>query len=108
MSMAVYFVVNAVITDSALLAEYMAEAQPVLSQFRCEVLAVDDNSTVIEGEPIGVRTVVLEFASRRDFHEFYDSPQYEPLLRKRLAATDGFAILVSGAVSDGVRAATTT
>lgn len=100
--MSVYFVVNAEVTDPALLAEYMAEVQPVLSQFHCEALVVDDNSTVIEGEPHGARTVVLEFPSRREFSDFYDSPQYEPLLRKRLAATDGFAILVSGSTSGGV------
>lgn len=105
--MSVYFIVNAEITDRALLAEYMAEVQPVLSGFDCEVLVVDDNSTVIEGVPIGNRTVVLEFSSRRDFSEFYDSALYEPLLRKRLAATNGFAILVSGLASGGIRLNTT-
>jgi uncharacterized protein (DUF1330 family) len=105
--MPVYFIVNSLVTDPALLAEYMAEVQPLLSQFRCDVLVVDDNSTVIEGVPVGARTVVLEFPSQQDFSEFYDSPQYKPLLRKRLAATTGFAILVSRSISDGVRSTTT-
>lgn len=100
--MSVYFIVNAEITDPALLAEYMADVQPVLSAFHCEVLVVDDNSTVIEGVPVGNRTVVLKFPSRRDFSAFYDSAQYKPLLRRRLAATTGFAILVSGLTSDGI------
>lgn len=105
--MSVYFVVNARVTNPALLAEYMDEAQPVLSQFRCDVLAVDDDSEVIEGEPTGRRAVILEFPSRQEFSEFYNSPEYEPLIRKRLAATDGFAILVSGLSSGGIRSATT-
>lgn len=106
--MPVYFVVNAKITNSALLAEYMAEAQPVLSQFRCKAIVVDNDSEVIEGEPTGSRTVILEFPSRQEFSEFYHSPQYKPLLRKRLSATDGFAILASGLATDGVRSAMAT
>jgi uncharacterized protein (DUF1330 family) len=101
--MPVYFVVNAKITNPALLAEYMAEAQPVLSQFHCEVLVVDDDSQIVEGTPAGSRTVVLKFPSRQHFSEFYKAPQYEPLLKKRLAATDGFAVLVSGLSSSDIQ-----
>ncbi|GFG67658.1 hypothetical protein MKUB_51480 [Mycobacterium kubicae] len=106
--MSVYFVVNAAITNPGLLAEYMAEVAPVLSQIPCKVLVVDDDSEVIEGQPAGARTVILEFPSRQEFNEFYNSPQYEPLLGKRLAATEGFALLVSGLSADSSGPAPTT
>ena len=94
--MAVYFVVNCSIRDRALLDEYLAGAGASESPVPVKVLAMDDQSDTIEGTPAGSRTVLLEFASKDDFRAWYESPGYQAVIAKRLAATEGFAVLVQG------------
>ena len=60
------------------------------------LLAVDSESTTIEGERAGSRTVILEFDSEDDFRRWYDSPDYQAIIGKRHASPSGFAILVKG------------
>ncbi len=47
-----------------------------------------------KGEP--TRLVVLEFPSMEKARAFYNSAEYAPLLKIRLAATESQAILVDG------------
>ena len=95
--MSVYLVVNSSIDDPELLDEYMQAAGASLGVVPLKLLALDATSTTIEGEPPGPRTVILEFESEDDFRTWYDSPEYQAIIGKRLAATTGFAVLVQGA-----------
>ena len=94
--MSVYFVVNATVKDEALLAEYGQAAGATGGLVPIKVLTADGGCEVIEGTPAGTRTVILEFASRDDFRTWYDSPEYQGIVGKRLEATDGFAVLANG------------
>jgi uncharacterized protein (DUF1330 family) len=99
--MAVYLVVNGSIDDPDLLDEYVREAFPTIGVVpSCKVLALDVESKTLEGSPAGPRTVILQFDSEDDFHKWYDSPDYQAVLGKRLAATTGFGVLVQGFESD--------
>jgi uncharacterized protein (DUF1330 family) len=40
--------------------------------------------------------VILEFNSKDDLHTWYKSPEYQAVIGKRLASTDGFAVAVNG------------
>jgi uncharacterized protein (DUF1330 family) len=95
--MSVYFVVNGTVKDAALLEEYVQGAFPTLGIVpTAKVHVLDLESEVIEGTPAGRRTVILEFDSRDDFESWYQSPDYQAVVGKRLEATEGFAVLTKG------------
>jgi uncharacterized protein (DUF1330 family) len=94
--MSTYFVVNSTIDDPTLLGEYVQAAGATLGLVPVKVLAVDTESTTIEGEAAGPRTVILEFESEDDFRTWYDSPEYQAIVGMRHAATTGFGVLVKG------------
>jgi uncharacterized protein (DUF1330 family) len=94
--MATYLVVNATIDDPALLDDYIQASRATVGIVPLKVLAVDNESKTIEGQPAGMRTVLIEFDSEEDFHTWYDSPEYQAIIGKRHAATTGFSVLVKG------------
>ena len=94
--MATYFVVNSSIDDAELLAEYLAAAGQLPSVVPLKLLAADAESTTIEGEPPGPRTVILEFENEADFRTWYDAPGYQAIIGKRHSSTTGFGVLVNG------------
>jgi uncharacterized protein (DUF1330 family) len=91
--MSIYFVVNSTVKDRGLLNEYTESVGPSLGLVPIKVLAADNESQTIEGTPAGSRTVVLEFENEADFRTWYDSPEYQAVVGKRLAATDGFGLI---------------
>ena len=47
----------------------------------------------IEGAPPGGQTVILKFEDTAAARAWYESSEYQAVVSKRLAATEGFAIL---------------
>jgi uncharacterized protein (DUF1330 family) len=94
-TMAAYIVVNATITDRALLDEYVAAAGGTLGNHEVKALVVTNEATVLEGDA-GERVVVLEFPSRDAAMAWYQSPEYQAVIGKRLNSTKGFLTLVDG------------
>jgi uncharacterized protein (DUF1330 family) len=94
--MAAYFIVNAHITDPDGLARYRAAVQPSFEGRDVKVLVSTNDATTIEGTPAGERAVVLEFPDRAAALDWYHSDVYQEIVGMRLAATEGFAILVDG------------
>jgi uncharacterized protein (DUF1330 family) len=93
--MPAYIVVNATITDQALLDEYVAAAGATLGGHQVKVHVANNEATVLEGEA-GERIVVLEFPSRDAAMAWYQSPDYQAIIDKRLNSTKGFLALVDG------------
>ncbi len=92
--MSVYFLANCKIVDRDLLEEYQEGTRPILGAVAGAELIIADNwAEVLEGEPAGTRVIVVKFESEESFRAFYDSPEYQSVIGKRLEATDGFAIL---------------
>ena len=93
--MPAYIVVNATITDQALLDEYVAAAGATLGGHQVKVHVANNEATFLEGEA-GERIVVLEFPSRDAAMGWYQSPDYQAIIDKRLNSTKGFLALVDG------------
>jgi uncharacterized protein (DUF1330 family) len=92
--MSVYFLANSKIVDRELLEEYQECTRPILGAVAgAELIIADNCAEVLEGEPAGTRVIVVKFESEESFRAFYDSPEYQSVIGKRLQATDGFAIL---------------
>ncbi len=94
--MPTYLIVNAAITDPALLDEYRAGVGATLKGHDVAVKVSTNEAETIEGEPKGPRVVVLEFPDRDAFRAWYDSPAYREIIGLRHGSTDGFAVLVEG------------
>jgi uncharacterized protein (DUF1330 family) len=91
--MAAYFIAQYVVKDRKLYGEYQAAAAKTIAASGGEVVSFDVASETIEGTPPGPQTVIVKFESTEAAKAWYDSPDYQAALPKRLAATEGFAIL---------------
>ena len=91
--MAAYFIAQYVVNDKDLYAEYSKGAGPTIGAAGGELVSFDIAAETIEGDPPGPQTVVIKFESAEKAKEWYNSPDYQKIVGKRLQATKGFAIL---------------
>ena len=96
--MAAYLVFHNRVHDAEAMQEYVAKALETFGPYNPELLVADESSTVIEGDTPYPRTVMLKFDSRDTAMAWYNSPAYQEALPLRLAASEGFAVLVDGFV----------
>ena len=95
--MAAYFVfVHKVLDADTLNNDYLPRAVESLGPFEPEILVVDQNIEVIEGDGEDTRTVVLKFKDKETAKAWYNSPAYQEVVGLRLASVDGRAVLCDG------------
>jgi len=94
--MSAYIVIHNEVTDPASMQEYFPAAVETLAAHGAEILAVADESSVLEGSPPFPRTIILKFASPAAAKGWHESPEYRQALQLRLRATNGYAVLVDG------------
>lgn len=91
--MAAYFVLQYKVNDPALYKEYQGGAGPTIQAHGAELVAFDAAAETLEGAPPGPQTVILKFASTEALKAWYESDEYQAVVGKRLAATDGFGVI---------------
>jgi len=91
--MAAYFIAQYVVKDPKLYREYQAAAGTTVQASGGEVVVFDVAAETVEGTPPGPQTVILKFESTEAAKAWYGSPAYQAVVGKRLAATDGFAVI---------------
>jgi len=91
--MAAYFIAHFVVNDQRLYREYQVIAGPTIRASGGEVVAFDVAAETIEGKPPGSHTVIVKFESTEAAKAWYRSPEYQAVVGKRLAATQGFAVI---------------
>jgi uncharacterized protein (DUF1330 family) len=91
--MAAYFIAQYVVHDPKLYREYQVAAAPTIRASGGETVAFDVAGETIEGRPPGSYTVIVRFASKEAAKAWYESPAYQAVVGKRLAATEGFAVI---------------
>ncbi len=91
--MAAYFIAQYVVKDPKLYAAYQAAGAPTIAAAGGEVVAFDVAAETVEGAPPGPTTVIVKFESTEAAKAWYDSPEYQAALPKRLEATEGFAVI---------------
>ena len=72
--MAAYFIAQYTVNNSDLYADYSAGAGPTLAQYGAELVAFD----------VGAETIAKAW---------YNSPEYQAIVHKRLEATEGFSVI---------------
>ena len=91
--MAAYFIAQYVVNDPKLYREYQVAAGSTIQAAGGEVVAFDVAAKTIEGTPPGPQTVIVKFESTQALTAWYESPEYQAVVGKRLAATKGFAVI---------------
>ena len=91
--MAAYFVAQYTVKNPDLYAEYQKGAGPAVMQYGGEIVVFDVAAESVEGEAPGPQTVILKFEDTEAVKSWYNSPEYQEVVGKRLDATDGFAVI---------------
>jgi uncharacterized protein (DUF1330 family) len=94
--MAGYLIANLDITDPAKFAEYREKVVSVIERFGGRYLVRGGEVRRVEGNLPLHRLVVLEFPTLDAAQRFYDSAEYQPLIKLRLASTRSDLVLVEG------------
>jgi uncharacterized protein (DUF1330 family) len=94
--MSYYFLASIRIRDEREYQKYLDRAGEVFARYGGTYLAVDNEAEVLEGEWKYNRSVLIRFDSREDFRAWYDSGDYQDILKYRLGAADCDTILVKG------------
>jgi uncharacterized protein (DUF1330 family) len=98
--MTAYLVASYTITDPAGYAPYPAAVAPTLLPYGGELIVGDFHSHTLEGTPHAV-TVVVEFPSKAAALDWYNSPEYQAIVKLRTAHTVGTAVVVDKWVAGG-------
>ncbi len=94
--MSVYFVAQIQIHDEAEYEKYLEGVDGVFEKFNGEYLAVDANPKVLEGKWGYSRMVIIRFPSEGDLLRWYESPDYQQILKHRLSGANCDTVLVKG------------
>ncbi len=97
--MTVYLVARLRIHDRTQYAEYEAGFAEVFHEFGGTILAVDDDSVVLEGDDRTDRSVILSFPTEAQALAWYRSDRYQTLAKHRHAASDAEVTLVRGGLN---------
>ena len=91
--MAAYFIAQYLVKDPTLYGEYQKGAGPTLAAHGAELVSFDVAAQTIEGSPPGPQTVIIKFETAEAAKAWYNSDEYQAVVGKRLAATEGFAVI---------------
>ncbi len=94
-----YLIGHVTVTNPEGYAAYAAQMPGTLQPFGARYVVRGGTSTQLEGEPVGSRTVVIEFPSRQAAEGWYASEAYQAILPIRqanssanLAFVDGYSV----------------
>ena len=94
--MSAYFIAQIEIRDRDEYNLYQAGFMEVFSKFEGEVLSVDDNPKVLEGDWPYTRAVLIRFPNEEEALKWYNSPEYQKLAQHRLNSSHASIIITSG------------
>ena len=94
--MPAYLIANVDVHDRAAFAEYGTRVPPVIASFGGRYLVRGGELHGMEGDMGLKRLVIIEFPSMDAARRFYESAEYAPLLRMRLASATSSLAFVEG------------
>jgi uncharacterized protein (DUF1330 family) len=95
--MTAYLIAAETVHDEAMFAEYRKQVIATLEAFGGRFVARGGKLTVLEGEWLHARTVIIEFPSRDAAEAWYKSPEYQKIIGLRLKSTSGNLVILDGA-----------
>lgn len=98
--MTVYIIAEMKIHDRAEYDKYDAKFMDVFNQFEGELLSVDENPTVMEGEWSSTRSILIAFPSAEKATAWVGSDAYRAIAGHRTQASTGKARMVTAGVPE--------
>ena len=93
-TMSVILIVNTNVKNPEAYEEYKALARPLVERNGGRYLVRGGPHEVIEGSWNPTRLVVIEFPDKQAFESFYNSPEYQEVMKIRHANADSDIVLV--------------
>ena len=81
-------------TDIDAYRRYQARFMDVFKRFSGQLLAADENPSLIEGSVCPDKIVIMTFPDEAGFHAWADSPEYHEILQDRKAGANATVLLV--------------
>ena len=94
--MSAYLICMVRVDDVDTYKKYTARTPALIEKHGGRFLVRGGAVEAIEGEPFHDRLVVLEFPSKEAVHEFYQSPEYQEVLKIRHASSNSRFLLAEG------------
>jgi len=94
--MSYYFVAQIRIHDPKTYQQYLDKVDEVFIKYRGKYLSVENNPVILEGGWNYTRCVLIQFESKEDFEIWYQSADYQEILKYRLASAECDSILIKG------------
>lgn len=94
--MSFYFSANIRINNPEEYQKYLHKADEVFSKFNGKYLAVDNSPVLLEGKWDYSKAVLIKFDTRLDFENWYNSDDYQMILKYRLSGASCDTILIEG------------
>jgi uncharacterized protein (DUF1330 family) len=96
LTMKAYFVLHIKLKDDVEYKKYLDKCDSVFNKYKGRYLAVDEKFIVVEGKDDSSRIVIIEFNNEFEFNEWYNSKDYQDIIKHRLNGSDCNSILVHG------------
>jgi len=94
--MKVYLIVHIEVTNPELMEKYRKLVPKIIAKYQGKYLVRGGDSEILEGDYFKHRIVLLEFPSRQQANNFYNSEDYAPLKMLRIEAGNNSSVLVEG------------
>jgi uncharacterized protein (DUF1330 family) len=94
--MSCYFIALIDIHDPAMYERYLAGFDEVFSKYQGQVVSVEDNPRILEGEWPAGRTVLIRFPNVQELQRWYGSEEYQRLALHRKEASKASIAIVTG------------
>lgn len=77
--------------------KYLDGFDQIFSKYKGLLLAADENPQIIEGKWPYSRTILIRFPSEEEAKRWYQSPEYQELVKHRHHASEANIVLVTRA-----------
>ena len=94
--MKVYLIAHIEVTNPELMEKYREQVPKIVTKYQGKYLVRGGDSEILEGDYFKHRIVLLEFPSRQQANNFYNSEDYAPLKMLRIEAGNNSSVLVEG------------
>jgi len=94
--MSYYFIAQIRIDDTVEYQKYLDHAGEIFKRYKGEYLMVENDPVVLEGQWDCTRTVLIRFNNTADFYDWYNSVEYQTILKHRLKGAECNTILAKG------------
>ncbi|ADZ68450.1 DUF1330 domain-containing protein [Polymorphum gilvum] len=90
-----YWIAHVKIRDPQAYPAYVAAAKPAFEKYGARFLARGGDHASMEGD-LGERHVVIEFETKQQALDCYNSPEYQIAAKIRQSCADGHLVIVEG------------